>query len=853
MRLETIAIKGVLAFPELVTVDLRDLPPGIVAIVGPVGHGKTTFLEACPGGLLREFPSRDKQVVKYAVRPDAFIDQTFSLDGQGVFRARLNLDGEKDQSDAQLTRILADGSSVALSDGKVTDYDRAVSQIVPPMKSWLMSVFSSQNRRGSFATSTKAEKKELFGYFLGLDAYDEWSGRASRAAALVQEAIAALQARRDLLARDAGADLEVQLQAESDRVTGAITQVEDSRVALQRDLTAIDAELLTLQTAAATHAASQARLDRVLVDIQTATSERTSTLAALDRLSLEEATERRTLLDSLAAAIAAIDRRAADTSVRDRETAAIAAGLTRDLADIQERIANNQALADAGRAIRDAAADLVATERAIEEARASERAALEDVHAARTRALAIAGRLAVVAEREAALERARKAAQGLTTVPFGDDCAPCHFMATAAAARAEIPGLEDACAERAAIEAERDRSAAGVATIEQLIAGLRASILTLVQHGAQLRPQAERLVKLEQATERIASLTASRAEKTAAAATQEAAAHDRERARQAALVGDRADREQQHAEQLATLAHRIVRQREEAAERADALAQRSTALLFERDNLQEALATTKDASERAAAQTALLTLRRAAWDVSTQTLTSQQHQRTDLAQRLAAVRARRAELAGIDARIRQHTEDRREWEQLAKALGRDGLQTLEIDAAGPTVSAFTNDLLQSCFGPRFTVELVTQEARAVKGRDGATHREVFDLKVYDNEKGGAARDLTDLSGGQQVLVDEALKNALAVYVNKRNRAPMRTCWRDETTGSLGVPPYGGDTAARYVEMLRRVQQIGGFHHVFFITHNPEAALQADAQIVVTNGAIEVRQPPYASIGSSEAA
>ncbi len=181
MRLETLTIKGVLAFPEQVTIDLRELPPGLIAIVGPIGKGKTTLLESSPGGLLRQFPSRDKEVVRYALGADSFIEQTFSLDGDGVYRARLNLDGPARQSDAVLMRIQPDGTTQRLTDGKVTTYDTAIAQLLPPIQTWLASVFSSQNRRGSFASSTKAERKALFGSFLGLDVYDEWAGRAAKA------------------------------------------------------------------------------------------------------------------------------------------------------------------------------------------------------------------------------------------------------------------------------------------------------------------------------------------------------------------------------------------------------------------------------------------------------------------------------------------------------------------------------------------------------------------------------------------------------------------------------------------------------------------------------------------------
>jgi len=45
------------------------------------------------------------------------------------------------------------------------------------------------------------------------------------------------------------------------------------------------------------------------------------------------------------------------------------------------------------------------------------------------------------------------------------------------------------------------------------------------------------------------------------------------------------------------------------------------------------------------------------------------------------------------------------------------------------------------------VDLVTQEAKA----GGKGLKESFQIKVFDNERGGTARDLDALSGGEKVI------------------------------------------------------------------------------------------------------
>ena len=175
------------------------------------------------------------------------------------------------------------------------------------------------------------------------------------------------------------------------------------------------------------------------------------------------------------------------------------------------------------------------------------------------------------------------------------------------------------------------------------------------------------------------------------------------------------------------------------------------------------------------------------------------------------------------------TRDETEWRFIADAFSRNGLSVLLIDAAGPEISELTNDLLHASFGDRFRVALLTQTAKA----SGKGMKETFELSVFDAETGGD-RELTDLSGGQQVIVDEALKAALALYTARRADHGSKTCFRDETTGALD-----GENVDRYISMLRRLQDLGGYDHLIYVTHSAEAAAKADWTVRVADGAIEV--------------
>lgn len=172
--------------------------------------------------------------------------------------------------------------------------------------------------------------------------------------------------------------------------------------------------------------------------------------------------------------------------------------------------------------------------------------------------------------------------------------------------------------------------------------------------------------------------------------------------------------------------------------------------------------------------------------------------------------------------------DASEWDFLTRALGRDGIQALEVDAAGPEVAGITNELLTSCYGARFSLAFETlREKKSAKGE----YTETFDVKVYDQ---GHERQVEALSGGEKVIIGEALGLAFAIFNARKSNVSWRTLFRDETAGALSQ-----GNAQAYIEMLRKALQIGNFHHVLFVSHSPEVWERADARIVVAGGRAEL--------------
>jgi len=265
---------------------------------------------------------------------------------------------------------------------------------------------------------------------------------------------------------------------------------------------------------------------------------------------------------------------------------------------------------------------------------------------------------------------------------------------------------------------------------------------------------------------------------------------------------------------------------EDIAHQQAARAQVLGILDVERLAVQAIILETRDAaaaktSEQAALATAQETQAQAAAE-----LIRIEMEQAHLAAARAAWQARAAELSAVTTRLLAVDDRWLAWRTLAQALGRDGLPKLEIDAAGPTVSQITNDLLTVGFGTRFMLDVTTQVARA----DGKGLKEEFTIRVLDNAYGGESRDIGDLSGGERVVVEEALRAGILLFNNSRRSRPILTCWRDETTGALDP-----ENVPRYVAMLRRMHQLGEFRHTLFVTHSEAAASLADTVIRVQAG------------------
>lgn len=768
MRIDRVTLRGVTRFADEVSIDLAALGEGLIAFAGPNGAGKTTLLEAAFAGLHLEYPSRPGPIAAVCHGKDARIE--LELHNGQPYRTLVAVDAVLKSPKTEAYLFSADGSP--LTDGKVRSYYDAVEALVGSPRLMLSAALSCQSKRGSFLDLSKAERKDLLAEILDTEGLQELAETAR--------------------AKANAAELHLErLRGQIESTAAELARLRDDQV---------DVETVRAQLDAAT-----AERDRLQAELDAAREQ----YAELQRQQAEVEGEIRTAhaqdaaLDDLARQAEKIQRRreAAERAHRDR------------CDNLRAQIASAEAIAGRLTELTDAAAELTGFREQMDAARPelqrledAYRTATEAHHAARRRAAEAQAKRQVLGER---LEAAKRATGLLGRVPCvmedqGNLWRPPHGHPDATA----TVNLANHCPLLADARKGRDQ----VAEIERQL-----SEVEDVDASETAAPMEDAAAAVAAIRDRVAMVEGR-------CRDLERAAGQLEAARSAAATVERCEAEIHAAE--AELVRAVV-------EMADEIQQLSDRVLAGKLELRNAHA---DIERRSGEILRQITTTAATGQDLRARHAIQQESTRDLERQLVRAEAARDRISDLEDDHERATDaaqavalDLADWRLLERALGRDGIQALEIDAAGPELSELTSELLHSCFGDRFDVSFITQQAR----RDGGM-KEVFDVSVVDHERGREG-SVDTLSGGETTIVSEAVSLALAIYVGRHSGRRFETLFRDETAGALDP-----DNAARYVQMLRRARTLAGAHQVVYIAQQPEVWEQADAVVWIEGGRAEVR-------------
>lgn len=786
---------------------------GLVAIVGGNGQGKTSLaLEGPlaglfgPGVATKAFASREGPLARYATSSAAFIEDTWLLNS-GTYKVRVNVDGVKRNTDAVLIKLSPDGTETLLGTGGTSSFKEEIAARFPSQRSLLAGPFAGQTRRGSFGELGQKERMELFVELADLAHLEQRATTSRRceqvAASVVERLRAALTALRQEV--DAAHPvLVVNRLAEIERDWAASDQ---ARLVAKDLLELAEADRERLQAAAQAHAVASALVTAAQQDVARAE-------ARLEQLDTQGC------IDFHAQSYRQLDKRRDDAlAAIDSRRALLQSNYEKATKDRSERIKNNEGLKSSEKKIKKAVSD---TAKAVEniaryrEADASTQTLKSAAHDKLNEARTMLSQCDVAA---AELSDVTRRAALLSTVKFGDDCGVppvCPLVTDAVNAREKIAALKlaaepatELCEAVSHWTAEMQRHAE---QLQKLFTDIREA--EGVVEACKL--DVARAPFLEAAETR---LTEYRADQIKADEAHTVALEAM--IKEVEAVHDKRIAESRIADDALVIAQDAIAKRRAELE-AEIAALRTTAA----STAKEAESTASAPGQLATAVTACQQAQSSISSAETQ-LARLTTEREHLQQRQVQLDRLHQRNTELERRLRVAEDEQLAWRALAQRLGRDGLQRLEIDAAGPVVSDFANQLLEVGWGTRFSVAIVTQVATA----DKKDMKEKFTIEVLDNLHGGEPRDIGDLSGGERVIVEEAIRAGIACYCMRM--LGSRTIWRDEADGGLDE-----EKGESYVNMLRKMRELSGADQVVFITHRAELAAMADTVVRVHDGAVQ---------------
>ena len=411
-----------------VTIDLSNLPPGIVVLSGPNGSGKSTIIDSLtPFRLMayRAGATYSPAAFSYYEQcyGDAVKDFEFELNGQ-LYRSLVIIDVDARKQEAYLYR--KDGEDWVTMpgiDGKVNTYDKAIEDLVGSPQLFFTSIFRCQNAR-ALAEYSKGDIKALFVELLNIDHLKLISEKARRIKQELTGRTETLLFERKRLADIAATKTEkIRFMSETEKnIQEALTALDN----LTGDTVKIQGEINECDVAIAGH---------------TKAMEEKASLEAEAKARTAKAHELRELHD----------RKAADFSAKEaalkekREKASI---LISALSQLRAKAARKVELDTTIRDLRETLPPLEEKHAALL-SELSVFATIETAMAQKEKQLQIVKlqRDHAIRDAERSLAEANKAAARLNDVPCSLDMAQqCRFVADAVAAKEAIPALTETLA-----------------------------------------------------------------------------------------------------------------------------------------------------------------------------------------------------------------------------------------------------------------------------------------------------------------------------------------------------------------------------------------------------------------------
>jgi exonuclease SbcC len=829
--------KGLLAgvgLPEVV-IDFDKLPDGLIALVGGNGMGKTTLLDNMHP--YRLMPYKLRKAAGWSPGAFSYYDQcvgearkelVFEMAGV-TYKSVLLIDAERRKQEAYLYQDNYSGLPgsdvgwVPLNDGKTKTYDEAVEKVCGSPSLFFTSVFRSQGAR-NLSDYTRGDIMAIVAELLNIDHIRE---QGDKCKAVADQ----LLLERSEVSRKAG-DLRLAL-ADEDVVSLRLAGLRQELQALEAKLRSIDADLAAndeqlrkYEAAVASYVADLSRLDdkrRALTDLrEQESSQRMETNRLVNDLTMD-------VSRVSAAGAQAVTRYNGELSAADRELSIAKERHSAGVTDLDLKVARCEKIKGGAGLIRDA----VQTEERLVGAIAKHklllaegRMVLEGYQGDRQKALMLKSKDEALQRRFTDLCNQADGMKVLACRADGSNWIneSCPLLAGAVQAKndAEAVRLEMEALTRE-IDPLRDHlDGSKVADATAVVRGREQALATDEAALLEAQKYTRLLPELEQAETQLVELATTRVRLDGDLAETQQRLNAKVEETQALLTEEQSST----SARVTELNDRIATLRADADQRLADLKGRILALAGEVQALDLALMDDpKVAADRVRAALAGLKEERSAAEASVRSLTGTIG---GLDLKMADFGRLREQLVGIEAQLGSFDADIADWRLLQKACSNEGIIPLEIEDAGPSISAQGNDLLRNCYGPRFSFRIETQAEK----RDGGA-KEAFDITVFDAER-DEQKSITEMSGGEVGWIEDAIVKGICLFNLGRSDRVFGTIFSDEKDGALDATKK-----KEFVAVKRRSLELGTHRREIFITQTSELVDLADGKIVLSRGCISV--------------
>lgn len=193
---------------------------------------------------------------------------------------------------------------------------------------------------------------------------------------------------------------------------------------------------------------------------------------------------------------------------------------------------------------------------------------------------------------------------------------------------------------------------------------------------------------------------------------------------------------------------------------------------------------------------------------------------------IAEIDTKIKELGELKSTIKGKDKGRLEWEYMQRVCGPDGIQALELDAAGPGIEKHGNGFLEHVRdykGSHF--DMIHFETQRLGG-SGSNKKQIEDFKIMCHDiRDDTWTDMSLISVGESAWIRRALHDAFGIVRAHKTNTKFLTGCSDESDAALDpeARPY-------YVKMLNKAHSESGRYQTIIITHSSEVQDMIGQQI-----------------------